>query len=69
LRTFAGHRRREPIDRFGEARPVEQQGADVAELDARLGMIRDGADQRLKVSIERNGRSPYRAGSSRLASP
>ena len=30
---------------------VEQQGGDVAELDSRLGKVRDGADQRLQFVV------------------
>jgi hypothetical protein len=58
VRALARDQRGDAIDRFGEAGSVEQQGADVAEVDARLGMIRDGADQRPQVSVERNGGSP-----------
>ena len=48
-RALDGGRKR--IDRRGQAAAVEQQGGDVAELDARLGKVRDGADQRLELVI------------------
>ena len=35
----------QPLDQFGEARTVRQQRGDVAELDAGLGEIRNGADE------------------------
>jgi hypothetical protein len=51
-------RRRHPVDRFSKAGPIEQERADVPELDARLGMIRDCADQGLQIGVERDDRSP-----------
>jgi len=58
--------RRQPLDRRREAARVEEQGGDVAELDAGPGVVRDGPDQRLEVRLVQPS-SPSALAASRFA--
>lgn len=49
---FLPDARRQPLDRGGEAARVEEEGGDVAELDARLGKVRDRANEGPEIRAE-----------------
>ena len=58
--------RRQRLDRGGEAARVEEQGGDVAKLDARPGEVRDGTDQCLELGLVQAS-SPSALAASRFA--
>jgi hypothetical protein len=48
------------VDALGKAGGIADQRGDVAELDARLGKVGDGADQRHKVEVGPRRESDHR---------